>query len=116
MTNCQNQITDLKGEILWQYEYPPDETGQPSIQAMISPFDEEIINLIAAIRNNTPRNEAEACAISTMVAIMGRISAYTGQEVTWEEMMNSNLRLGPEKLAFGPVDIKAVIPVPGTSA
>ena len=116
MTNCQNQITDLKGEILWQYEYPPDETGQPSIQAMISPFDEEIINLIAAIRNNTPRNEAEACAISTMVAIMGRISAYTGQEVTWEEMMNSNLRLGPEKLAFGPVDIKAVIPVPGTSS
>jgi hypothetical protein len=47
---------------------------------------------------------------------MGRISAYTGKEVTWEEMMNSSLRLGPEKPAFGPVDIKAVVPVPGTSA
>ena len=115
-TNCQNRISDLKGDVMWNYEYPLDENGQPSAQAMKNPYDQEIINLVAAIRNNTPLNEAEDCAVSTMVAIMGRISAYTGREVTWEEMMNSSLRLGPEKLAFGPVDIKAVVPVPGTSA
>ena len=114
-TNCQNSISDLKGDVVWQYEYPLDENGQPSAQAMKNPYDQEIINLVAAIRNNTPLNEAEDCAVSTLVAIMGRISAYTGREVTWEEMMNSGLRLGPEKLAFGPVDIKAVVPVPGTS-
>ncbi len=114
-TNCQNRISDLNGNVLWEYEYPLDENGQPSMQAMKNAYDQEIINLVAAIRNNTPLNEAEVCATSTMVAIMGRISAYTGREVTWEEMMNSNLRLGPENLAFGPVDIKAVVPVPGSS-
>jgi myo-inositol 2-dehydrogenase/D-chiro-inositol 1-dehydrogenase len=47
---------------------------------------------------------------------MGRESAYTGREITWEEMMGSGLKLGPEgELSFGPVDIKAVIPVPGSA-
>jgi myo-inositol 2-dehydrogenase / D-chiro-inositol 1-dehydrogenase len=44
---------------------------------------------------------------------MGRESAYTGKDVTWEEMMNSNLRLGPEEYNWGPVDIQPVSPVPG---
>ncbi len=112
-TNCQNWIEDLNGNRTWEYSYPPDETGEPSPQAMLSPYDQEIINLVAAIRNNTPLNDAEDCAISTMTAIMGRISAYTGKEVTWEEMMNSSLRLGPSELAFGPVDIPKLVPVPG---
>jgi myo-inositol 2-dehydrogenase / D-chiro-inositol 1-dehydrogenase len=112
-SNCQNNIVDLNGNQVWAYQYPVDETGAPSINAMKSPYDQEIIALVAAIRSNTPFNEAEACAISTLTAIMGRISAYTGKEVTWEEMMNSNLRLGPEKLAMGPLDIKKIIPIPG---
>ena len=45
-----------------------------------------------------PFNELENTAISTMVAIMGRISAYTGKETTYEEMMNSDLKLGPQYL------------------
>ncbi len=31
-----------------------------------------------------------------MAGIMGRVSAYTGKKVTWDEMMNSELKLGPE--------------------
>jgi myo-inositol 2-dehydrogenase / D-chiro-inositol 1-dehydrogenase len=50
-----------------------------------------------------------------MTAMMGRISAYTGREVTWEEMMNSSLKLGPESLEMGSVDIAAVPPTPGTA-
>ena len=60
-------------------------------------------------------NEAENTAISTMVAVMGRTSAYTGREVTWEEMMNSDMKLGPDPLEFGPSDlVRGVVPVPGT--
>ncbi len=59
-------------------------------------------------------NFAEGTSISNMVAIMGRISAYTGKEVTWEEMMSSDLKLGPKELTFGPVDIEKLVPVPGT--
>jgi hypothetical protein len=48
-----------------------------------------------------------------MIAIMGRISAYTGKETTYEEMMNSDLKLGPKVFAFGPVDIDKSVPVAG---
>ncbi len=114
-SNCQNTIINHKGETIWSFEYPLDEEGQPSRREMKSPYDQEIINLVDAIRSNKPLNEAEACAVSTMVAIMGRISAYTGQEVTWEQMMNSGMRLGPSEPAFGPVNIRAEIPVPGSA-
>ena len=35
---------------------------------------------------------------STLLAIMGRMAAYTGQEITWEQALNSQERLVPEKL------------------
>jgi hypothetical protein len=48
-----------------------------------------------------------------MVAIMGRISAYSGKETTYEEMMNSDLKLGPKVYEFGPVDIDKSVPIAG---
>jgi len=48
-----------------------------------------------------------------LVAIMGRVSAYTGKEVTYDEMMNSDLKLGPKVFEFGPVDVPKEVPVPG---
>ena len=44
---------------------------------------------------------------------MGRISAYTGREVTWDEMMKSDLQLGPKELALGKVDVDKIVPKPG---
>jgi len=38
-----------------------------------------------------------------LITIMGRMSAYTGKDVTWDEVMNSDLYLGPKTYAFGPV-------------
>jgi myo-inositol 2-dehydrogenase/D-chiro-inositol 1-dehydrogenase len=66
-----------------------------------------------AIRTNTPFNELENTAVTTMGAIMGRISAYTGKETTWDEMMNSDMKLGPKVFAFGPVDIPKAVPIAG---
>jgi len=48
-----------------------------------------------------------------MAAIMGRISAYTGKEVTYEEMMNSDLKLGPKVFEMGPVDVSKEVPIAG---
>ena len=78
-----------------------------------NPYDQEHIDLVTSIRTSEPVNEAVATAESTMVGIMGRISAYTGSETTWQEMMDSDLRLGPTEYAMGPVDLKPLIPVPG---
>ena len=51
--------------------------------------------------------------MSTLVAIMGRVSAYTGKEVTLDEIMNSDLKLGPKVFAFGPVDVPKEVPIAG---
>ena len=77
------------------------------------PYAQEHIDLVTSIRTSEPINEAVATAESTMVGSMGRISAYTGRETTWQEMMDSELRLGPTEYAMGPADITVVIPVPG---
>ncbi len=47
------------------------------------------------------------------MAIMGRMSAYTGRTVTWDEALNSDLRLGPARYTWGDV---AVNPVPRPGA
>ena len=51
------------------------------------------------------------------MAIMGRESAYSGKFVTWDQIVASNLKLGPDNYEFGPVPgIKEEIPVVGDGA
>lgn len=57
-------------------------------------------DLFAALLAGKPYNEADYGAESTMTAILGRMATYSGQEVTWNEAMQSDLSLGPKKLAF----------------
>jgi len=113
-TNCRNTIFKPDGTVAWEYAYPPDESGKPMKNVKISPYDQEHIDLVTAIRTKKPINEAEGTAISTLTAIMGRISAYTGKETTWDEMMSSDLRIGPVEYAMGPVAIEAAASVPGS--
>jgi hypothetical protein len=47
-----------------------------------------------------------------MVAIMGRVSAYTGKEVTYDEMMNSDMKLGPDTYIMGNIGYMATATVP----
>ena len=114
-TNAADTIYNSDGSIKWKYEYPLDEDGKPTNNVKISPYVQEHIDLITAIRTNKPYVEAERTAVATLAAIMGRISAYTGKEVTWEEVMNSEMRLGPTEYKLGPVNIDKTIPVPGTA-
>jgi len=82
-----------------------------------SPYVQEHIDLLRSIIEGKPINEAQNVAEATMTAIMGRISAYTGQRVTWEEMMKSDLQLSPTPVDFEEGKVKAppddVVPVPG---
>ncbi|MCK4466492.1 MAG: Gfo/Idh/MocA family oxidoreductase, partial [Bacteroidales bacterium] len=86
--SLSTKIFNPDGTLKWEYAYPVDEKGE-KMGIKISSYVQEHIDLVTAIRTNQPINEAENIAVSTMTAIMGRISAYTGKEVTWEEMMNS---------------------------
>lgn len=51
--------------------------------------------LFEAIRKDKPYNETERCAYAALVGILGRMAAESGQYVTWEEALNSNLELAP---------------------
>ena len=54
--------------------------------------------LFASIRKGEPIDNGDYMWKSTLMAIMGRMAAYTGQEITWEEAFNSKEQLVPEKL------------------
>lgn len=60
-----------------------------------------------AIRNNLDHNEAERGAMATMTAILGRMSNYSGQDVTWDDAMASDQTLVPDDL----VDFSSPAPV-----
>ena len=54
--------------------------------------------LFASIRRNQPINDGKRLATSTLLAIMGRMAAYTGQQITWEQALNSQESLVPDKI------------------
>jgi myo-inositol 2-dehydrogenase / D-chiro-inositol 1-dehydrogenase len=113
-SNCQNTVWDKEGKQAWKYDgYKLDAEGKMTEDLAISPYDQEHIDFVTSIRNGTPLNEAEFIAYSTIAGIMGRVSAYTGKLVTWDEMMNSEMKLGPKVYEMGPVDVPKTIPVPG---
>ncbi len=53
------------------------------------PYDHEHVVLYRRIRSNEPINALQDVAHSTLTAIMGRMSTYTGRAVTWEQALNS---------------------------
>jgi len=69
--------------------------------------------LFASIRQGKPINNGVRMVTSTMLAIMGRMAAYTGQQVTWEQAMNSQEKLGPDKLEWNMSLPVAPMPLPG---
>jgi myo-inositol 2-dehydrogenase/D-chiro-inositol 1-dehydrogenase len=68
--------------------------------------------LFASIRDGKPVNDGPRMASSTLLAIMGRMAAYTGQNVTWEDAFNSEVSDTPEAWAFGEMPIPEP-PTPG---
>ena len=78
-----------------------------------NPYVVEHADLIASIRSGKPLNEGKRIAESTLCAIMGRMSAYTGRAISWDWAMNaSKLDLSPAKYEFGPNAVDPVA-VPG---
>lgn len=84
--------SNITGDTPWQFE------GKSNNPVITQHKDH-----IAAIRNNTPMNEAARLAQTSMLAIAGRMSAYTSKEIKFGWAQNaSKLDLSPEQLAFGP--------------
>jgi len=113
--DASGKLYDLQGNEIWKYP-KPEEDDTESKWKVTNPFVQEHINLVTGIRTGNTVNDAEAQVNSTLMTIMGRVSAYTGKDVSWEEIMNSDLYLGPKTYAFGPVPgITEEIPLAGVA-
>jgi predicted dehydrogenase len=71
-------------------------------------YQNEHNELFASIRAGTSINNGDYMCKSTLLAIMGRMAAYTGKTITWEMALNSKEDLTPPSYAFGPLPVPPV--------
>jgi myo-inositol 2-dehydrogenase / D-chiro-inositol 1-dehydrogenase len=101
------RIENFEGEVIWKYDYEKNPVKNPYVQ--------EHIHLVEAIRTGKRINQLEDLANSTMIAIMGREAAYSGKNISWDEIMASDLYYGPTEYALTdlPFYQEGVAPRPG---
>lgn len=87
----RGKIWDYKGKVLVNYEGKND----------ANPYQTEHDELFAAITANQYKfADAENAAKSTMTAILGRYASYSGDVIKWDDALNSNINLMPDRLAW----------------
>jgi predicted dehydrogenase len=69
--------------------------------------------LFASIRGGKPINNGEYMAKSSLMAIMGRMAAYTGQQITWEQALQSREDLTPPKYDWDVALAPPAVAIPG---
>lgn len=77
-------IHQISGANAWSYD------GEKN-----NPYETQHEELFASIRAGKPMNEGELMANSTMLAVLGRMVGYSGQTITWEDALKSEVVLGP---------------------
>jgi len=75
-----------RSNMLWESKIRPDEQN---------PYQNEWNDLVDAIRNDKPYNEAHRGVEASLVTSMGRMAAHTGQEITYDAMLNCEHEMAP---------------------
>ena len=76
-------------------------------------YDLEHEALFNAIRKGEVINDGDRMMLSTLVGIMGREAAYTGQLLTWQQMLDCTQDLAPDSLKWGDSFKPTSMPMPG---
>lgn len=100
--NVSESLLEITTDTTWRFE--------KDVKNM---YQVEHDELFAGIRAGKPLNNGEYMAKSTMLAIMGRMATYTGQEITWEQAINSEEELSPERYAWDAAVPEVAIAKPG---
>lgn len=109
-SNCHDKSPVGRSDS-WTWPEPYRDTWSGGPEA----YAQEHINMVKSIRGEGPYlNFGMAVAESTMTGIMARESAYSGQEVTWERIMASQLDLMPKAFDYKMKMETPQRPVPGT--
>ncbi len=97
----KHRTHDWKGGTTWRYAGPKNNMYQTE-------HDE----FFASIRSGNPINNGSYMCSSTMMAILGRMVAYTGKRISWEDGLASQEDLSPPSYKWGQIDVPQVA-VPG---
>lgn len=96
--HIKSDNTSIEGPNAWAYK----DGGQHNMYQL------EHDALFASIRKGEPINNGEYMTRSTMLAILGRMAAYTGKRITWDQALNSTEKLGPTSYEFGAFEMPAI--------
>ena len=77
-------------------------------------YTQEHIELFQSILAANPLNDQWMCH-STMLGIMGRMAAYTGKRITWDQVLNSKDDLAPDELKWDSSFTPSPMPNPGVT-
>ena len=99
----KHRIYDHNGGLTWRFR---GKNGNM--------YQTEHNEMFKAIRSGNPINNGTYMANSTMMAIIGRMAAYTGKTITWEQAIKSEQDLSPKEYKWGPIEVPAVA-MPGVT-
>jgi myo-inositol 2-dehydrogenase/D-chiro-inositol 1-dehydrogenase len=94
---CHWNACRIEGETKWHYEGKQND-----------PHTAEQERLVGSIRSGKPINDGGTMVDSTYMAVMGQIACYSGQPVTWEQMMAADFEFEP-KIANVRLDMDAPV-------
>ena len=100
-------ITDKTGGPKWRFRSNPDSGMDPNM------YQQEHNEFFASVRGEKAHNDGEGMTHSCLMGIMGRMAAYTGQKITWEEMIKDETSLYPEGLEWDSRLDVGPMPAPG---
>jgi predicted dehydrogenase len=87
--------------------------SRQQIDSYANPYVQEHTDLIESIRSGKPINELKSVAQSSLTAVLGRMAAYTGKPVTWQQALNSKQDTMPERLSWDMSLPVPEVPMPG---
>ena len=102
VNGLQNKQQTVSNGETWQSQAPKNDM-----------YQQEHDELFAAIRSGKPINDGESMTKSTAMAIMARMSGYTGQPVSWQQLWDSKEDLSPSAWDFSASPPPSPIAVPG---
>ncbi len=100
---CNLQEAAIDGGAGWSWRWRPARADEPDDM-----YQNEHDALFAAIRKGEPIDDGDIMCKSTLMALMGRMSAYSGQALTFEQAWNSQEDLRPPSYTWGPIEAAPV--------
>lgn len=121
MSGCMNDISTLvmgeKGVAGFRQRALEIDTDRPWVYRGEPTNAQQIEHnqLFASIRAGQPINNGLYMSHSTLMAIMGRMATYTGQAVSWEQALNSQEILAPDRYGWDATPPRSEVAVPGVT-